>query len=138
MREIGGYLELDEFIHNEYHDEMIALNTARNAFVYLVKAKNISKVFIPYYLCDCVSNVCLRENIAFEYYHVDENFLPIFDRGLSENEYLYIVNYFGQIDIEKIQEYKGKYRNIIVDNVQAFFQKPLEDVDTIYSCRKFF
>ena len=28
--------------------------------------------------------------------------------------------------------------NIIVDNVQAFFQPPIAGIDTIYSCRKFF
>ena len=31
-----------------------------------------------------------------------------------------------------------KYKNIIFDNIHAFFQKPVEGVDTIYSCRKFF
>ena len=30
------------------------------------------------------------------------------------------------------------YKNIIVDNVQAFFTKPLKNIDTIYSCRKYF
>ena len=33
---------------------------------------------------------------------------------------------------------KEKHKNIIIDNVQAFFQKPVDNIDTIYSCRKFF
>lgn len=33
---------------------------------------------------------------------------------------------------------KEKYNNIILDNTQSFFQKPVSDIDTIYSCRKYF
>jgi len=34
--------------------------------------------------------------------------------------------------------WKQKYDRLIVDHVQAFFQKPLAGIDTLYSCRKFF
>ena len=30
------------------------------------------------------------------------------------------------------------YGNIIVDNAQAFFARPIKGIDTLYSCRKFF
>ena len=49
-----------------------------------------------------------------------------------------MVNYYGQISNEQIVYYKQKYGNIIVDNVQAFFQRPVDGIDTIYTCRKFF
>ncbi|HOA81592.1 MAG TPA: hypothetical protein PKK61_11105 [Defluviitaleaceae bacterium] len=39
MKEIGGYLELDEFIDNEYYKDLIRLNTGRNALIYIIKAK---------------------------------------------------------------------------------------------------
>lgn len=138
MRAIGGYLELEQLINDEYHKNAIALNSARNAFVYIAKSQNISKVYLPYYLCDSVYEVCKRENINFEFYHIDKCFMPIFDKSLKENEYLYIVNYFGQIDDEKVRDFKNKYGNIIVDNVQAFFDRSIDGVYTIYSCRKFF
>lgn len=138
MKEIGGYLELDQLIHNEYHPNAIALNTARNALVYLAKTKNMSKIYIPYYLCDSVSNVCERENIPYDFYHVGEDFTPRFDRALEPGEYLYVVNYFGQLDSEIISDLKTQYGRIIIDNVQAFFVQPIEEIDTIYSCRKFF
>ncbi len=138
MKEIGGYLELDHLIHNEYHPNAIALNTARNALVYLVKTKHISKIYIPYYLCDSVSNVCERENISYDFYHVGEDFTPRFNRTLGTDEYLYVVNYFGQLDTGIISDLKTQYGRIILDNVQAFFAQPIEEIDTIYSCRKFF
>lgn len=138
MKEIGGYFGLENLISKEYYPDLIALNNARNALVYILKAKKIKKLYIPYFLCNSVSDVCERENVEYEYYHIDDNFIPIFDKDLHFDEYLYIVNYYGQISNQLELEFKEKYKNIIFDNVQAFFQKPIEGVDTIYSCRKFF
>ena len=138
MKEIGGYFELETFARNEYYKDAIALNTARNAFVYLAKAKNISKVYLPYYLCDSVYKVCEREKIDYEFYHIDSDFLPLFQKKLENDEYLYVVNFFGQLSDDVIKKLKAEHKNIIVDNVQAFFSDPVEDIDTLYSCRKFF
>jgi hypothetical protein len=74
----------------------------------------------------------------FEYYNIDFEFNPIFDKVLHEDEYLYVVNYYGQIKNETVIHLKKKHSNIILDNVMAFFQRPLKNIDTIYSCRKFF
>ena len=138
MKEIGGYLELEQLVSNEYYKNLIALNTARNALVYLVKARHIQKLYIPYYLCNSVADVCKREGVSYGYYSVKQDFTPDFDKVLAAGEYLYIVNFYGQLSNEMITEYKKKYHSIIVDNVQAFFQHPVEGVDTLYSCRKFF
>ena len=89
MREIGGYLELEKLVDNEYHKNALALNTGRNAFVCLAKLKNISKVYLPYYLCDSVYEVCKRENIDYEFYNIDKDFMPLFDKPLKDNEFLY-------------------------------------------------
>lgn len=138
MKEIGGYLELEQLVSNEYYKNLIALNTARNALVYLLKARHIQKLYIPYYLCNSVEDVCKREGFSYEYYSVKHDFTPDFDKVLVAGEYLYIVNFYGQLSNEMITEYKQQYHSIIVDNVQAFFQSPVEGVDTLYSCRKFF
>ncbi len=138
MKEIGGYFGLEKSHGNsEYYSNLIALNTARNALVYICKARNIKKIYIPYFLCDTTSKVCERENIEYEYYHIDKNFRPIFEKEMQHFEYFYFVNYYGQFSNEEILYYKKKYKNIIVDNVQAFFQEPIDGIDTIYSCRKF-
>lgn len=138
MKEIGGYLELDQWVQHAFHAGAVALNTARNALVYLARARQIGRVYIPYYLCDSVANVCQREGIAYDYYPVNDRFMPVFDIRLKEDEYLYVVNYFGQLSQDALRGLQAKHGRIIVDNVQAFFQRPLEHVDTIYSCRKFF
>ena len=138
MKEIGGYFGLEESTRNEYYPKLVALNTGRNALLYVLKARKIEKIYIPYYLCDTVSEICKKYKYEFEYYHVDKSFKPIFSKPLKKSEYIYIVNYFGQISNSELLKYKVEYKNVIFDNVQAFFQKPVKGIDTIYSCRKFF
>ncbi len=137
MWEIGGYIELDTYNLPMLHGEAVLLNSGRNALAYLIRAKKIEKIYIPKFLCDSVRNVCKRENIKIEYYSVGINFLP---KDLPEtiDGWLYIVNYYGQISNNKIREIVVKYKNVIVDNAQSYFQMPVEGVDTLYTCRKFF
>ena len=139
MKEIGGYFGLEASHGNsEYYKELVALNTGRNALAYLLKAKNVKKLYIPYFLCESVSGVLKREGAHFEYYEVGEDLLPRFFGTLSDGEYIYIVNYYGRLSTQNIADFKAKYDRIIVDNVQAFFEKPQSGVCTIYSARKFF
>ena len=138
MKEIGGYFGLEQLVSNEYYKELISLNSGRNALLYLLKARNTKKLYIPYYLCNSVSDMCIRNGYKFEYYKIDAEFMPIFNKTLADNEYLYVVNYYGQLTNGKVLELKHRFAQIILDNTQAFFQKPLDGIDTIYSCRKFF
>ncbi len=135
---IGGYFELDTLVHHEYHEGLTALNSARNALIYLLKARGITRLFIPDYLCDTVARVCEREGYAFAYYPVGPDFLPVFDRELGPRESLYVVNYYGLLTDDTLAEIRRRYEAVIIDNVQAFFRRPLAGADTIYSCRKFF
>lgn len=138
MKEIGGYFGLEQFAGNTYYDNLIPVNSGRNALLYILKAKQVRKLYIPRFLCDSVSKLCKREGYAFEEYSISRSFLPEFSKELEDGEYLYIVNYYGQISNTQISSLKEQFGRIIVDNVQAFFQKPVSGVDTVYSCRKFF
>lgn len=138
MKEIGGYFGLEQLVSNEYYADLISLNSGRNCLLYLLEMRKIKKIYIPHLLCDSVSIVCNKNGYKFEYYYIDAEFMPVFNKVLDNNEYIYIVNYYGQITEEKIRILKAKYINIIIDNAQAFFQSPVSGIDTIYSCRKFF
>lgn len=140
MKEIGGYFGTDSIVNNggEFYCDLIALNSARNALVYVMKAKRIKKIYIPYFICDCIPLVCEREGFSYEYYHTDKSLRPVFNKTLGQDEFLYIVNFYGQLDNSEIISLKEKYERIIVDNVQSFFQEPVNSVDTLYTCRKFF
>lgn len=138
MKEIGGFLEFERFNGESYYSDLIAVNSGRNALLWLLKAREVKKIYIPYFLCDSVEFICKKYGYGYEYYNIKPDFKPDFKKSLAENEILYIVNYYGQLSNEYIEELKCQYENIIIDNVQAFFQKPVCDVDTIYTCRKFF
>lgn len=136
MHEIGGYIELDNYYLPMLHKTAIALNTGRNCLIYFIKSKNIKKIYLPYYICSAVTDACKKTGIEINYYNISDNFsIPNFD--MKKESYLYIVNYFGQLSNNIIMLLKDKYKNIIVDNAQAYFQPPMVNVDTIYTCRKF-
>lgn len=137
-KEIGGYFGLEELISEEYHSHLVAVNNARCALLYILKTKNYKKVYLPYFLCDSVRLLLEREQFPFEEYRVDGTFLPLLNQDIKTDEVVYIVNYYGMLNNSQICDFKQQYGNIIIDNAQAFFAKPITGIDTIYSCRKFF
>ena len=138
MKEIGGYLELERFSGGEYYPDAVALNNGRCALRYILCARGIRKLLLPAFLCASVRGACEREGVQTEAYHIGPDFLPRLSREPQEGEWLYVVNYFGQLTDGQILELHGRYPRLIMDNVQAFFHRPLPGIDTVYSCRKFF
>lgn len=138
-KEIGGYMGLEEFTGIDYYHNLHRMNLARTALVWLLKKLKCIKIYIPFYNCESVMKSVEAEGIEVERFFIDEGFNPIFKPGfkLGENEWLYIINYYGQLSENNILAYKKAYRRVIVDNAQAFFERPVGDIPTIYSCRKF-
>lgn len=137
-KEIGGYIEFEHYHGEQYHNNAIKLNCSRNALAYLIKLHEIKKIYIPFFLCDSVRNVCSRYEVECKFYNIDENFFPILPEIDFSHNWLYVVNYYGQLQNEKIKELYSITNNLIIDNVQAFFQKPILHIPTIYNCRKYF
>ena len=138
MKEIGGYLELEHCSGEEYHARLVGVNSGRNALLYILRSRGVKKLHIPAFLCDSVSRLCLREGVDFAVYGIGRDFLPRFDGVLGEGEWLYVVNYYGQLSDAYLLELQARYGRIIVDHVQDFFRGPLPGIDAVYSCRKFF
>lgn len=138
MREMGGYIEWEESRGSAYHTGCLSLNCGRNALACLIQLKNIRQIALPYFLCGSVYEVCRKYGVSVRFYHINKNFRADTAMPLKD-EYLYLVNYYGQAEREYIEHmsdiYSGK---VIVDNAQAFFEKPSDGVDTLYTCRKFF
>lgn len=137
MREIGGFLELETNHGHEFHENCIALNSGRNCLRYLIRERKIKKIWLPKLLCSAISDTCKEEKVEIFYYSVDQQLRPVLPNAL-ENDWFYLINYYGQYSVEKIESFRRKYKNVIVDNAQAFYTKPIDGVDTIYTCRKFF
>ena len=63
MKEIGGYLELEEMSGEEYYPDLIKLNLGRNALVFALEQLHIRKLWLPLLLCDSVTSVCKNSKI---------------------------------------------------------------------------
>lgn len=134
MREICGYIELDTFTGEMLHDDGIKLNCGRNALEYLIISKGIKKLLFPKFMCDSCDEILRRNNISVRYYSIGIDFKPL-NVYRDEDEFLYIVNYYGQLSNDYLLSLGD---NVIVDNAQAYFNEPIDGADTIYTCRKFF
>lgn len=138
MREIGGYIELEHHDGSLFHEKALALNCGRNALAYLCRARNIQKVWIPHFLCDCVDQLLDKISVEWSCYRIGRDFLPNIDLSVERDDWLYVVNYYGQVSNASIQALKQQYPHLIVDNCQDYFRTPVAGVDTLYTCRKFF
>ena len=135
---IGGYFELELPVREEYHNNALRLNTGRNAFEYVLRAKKYKKVYLPFYTCDAMLEPINKLGIDYEFYHIDQSFRPVFDFSSIRQEDVFVYNnYFGICD-EQTREIAAQCKNLIIDNSQAFYSKPIKGVDTFYSPRKFF
>lgn len=132
MKEIGGYIELDTYTGPMLYEDGIKLNCGRNALAYIIKAKNINKINVPKFMCDSNDKVLIENGVEVIYYNIGLDFKP---QIKDYDGWLYVVNFYGQLTNEYILTL-GK--NVIVDNAQAYFQRPVKGVDTLYTCRKFF
>lgn len=135
---IGGYPELELRKGEHYHKNALRLNTARNCFEYVLRVREYTKVYIPYYTCEVMLEPLRKCNVDYEFYHINPQLEPDQDFNLQPTEAFLYTNYYGlkQRCVERLAHLYGNH--LIVDNAQAFFAEPLKGVDTFYSARKFF
>lgn len=138
MTPIGGYFELELPQGVEFHSQAIALNTGRNALEYILRVRGYKRVYLPYYSCEVLLEPFAKLGVEYSFYHINENLELDHLVALNEGEAILYINYFGlkQNYVSTLSATYGK--QLIVDNTQAFFAKPIDGIDTFYSCRKFF
>lgn len=138
MEPIGGYFSLELPQHEEYHKDAIRLNTGRNCLEYILRVRQYKKVYIPYYTCGVVLEPFRKLNIPYEFYHINILLELAQEIRLNQGEALLYTNYYG-LKQRYVEQLAGRYsRQLIVDNTQAFYAKPISGIDTFYTCRKFF
>lgn len=138
QKEIGGYFELElNPEKKEYHSGALKLNSGRSCLQYVLRAKKYKKIFVPAYICDSVLQSIKNENVSYEFYSINKYFEPTFNKPINNYDSFLYVNYFG-INGRNVNKVTQKFKNIIVDNSQAFFEMPCKNIDTFYSARKFF
>lgn len=138
MKEIGGYFELQLRKGEHYHKGAIQLNTARNCLEYILRAKKYKKIYIPYLNSEVIWEPIKKLGIEHEFYSVDFKINPIFDKELAADEVFFYSDIYG-IKCNTVSKLVKRFgKQLIVDNTHAFYSKPYDRIDTIYSPRKFF
>ena len=135
-KEIGGYLELERFTGPMLHEKALALSSGRACLSYLIEQRGIRKIALPDFDCDVVEAVCRAHEIDIRFYPVGADLRPK-TLQTEENEWFYLVNFYGQLTADELKSIAGRVPRLIVDNAQAYFDLPLKGVDTLYTCRKF-
>lgn len=136
MREIGGYIELLPGPGKPYYspDCAVAVNSGRNALRYILRCFRIPHLYMPYYTCPVMWEAVKDEGVSISFYHLNEEMLPV--EKIPPDSYLLYTNYFGLCE-SKIRILLKQYRNLIIDNAQAFYSRP-QGLGSCYSLRKFF
>ena len=136
FKEYGGYIEWEYYSGKEYHDGY-RFDSVRSAFLSCAKEKGYKHVLLPVYLCSCFCELFYDIGLEYSFYHIDKNFKPILSqKSYTEEECLFLVNYFGQLNEDYILEMSVKH-NIFLDNTQDFFCKKIKGIDMANSCRKY-
>ena len=139
-REIGGYLELEDFGGAPYHAGAVELDSARSCLAYLIELRGIRAIALPDLMCGAVAEACNRAGCGHRSYRVGEDLLPDWAAlELAEGEWLYLADFYGTLHAEAVgRAVAASGGRVVVDEVQGFFRKPWPGADTLYTCRKFF
>ena len=136
--EIGSFLELAFPTGREWHrgEDVARLNSGRAAIWHAARCLGCRRVWLPYYQCDTVRSFLLAHNVEVLNYEIDRAFTPLLDQN-TEDTAIVLVNYYGVMGHKRMSALAAKYRNVIIDNSQGFFAKPIIGCMNVYSARKF-
>lgn len=137
VRPIGGYMELQLEHRQAYYQDLIPLNTGRNALEYILRIRRYTLIYLPYFTCEVLLEPLQKLGIEYKFYKIDEDLNPIIDFELEEHGCMLYTNYFG-VKTGTVKWLSKTIKHLIIDNAQAFYTLPIHQVDTFYSCRKFF
>lgn len=137
---IGGYFELELPRGALPHQGSVLLQSARAAFLALLRAGKPGRVWMPRYICDAMHAPLRMAGIDCVWYDVDER-LAVDDRvKIETGDWLLYVNYFGLCE-QNVATLMRRFppSQIVLDYSQAFFSASGDEaLATIYSPRKFF
>lgn len=142
--EIGSFIELQFAKGKEWHNEkkystmeVARLNSGRAAIYHAAKCLCCDTVYLPYYQCETVRDFLNKKGVKIKYYRIDKSFSPMVCEEQKQNEAIVIINYFGVMSDARMSDLASKFKNVIIDNAQAFFCEPVNNCMNVYSARKF-
>jgi hypothetical protein len=138
--ETGGYFELDLPVHGEpFPSVYLPYQSGRAALRAFLEGVNISRIWLPSYICNAVIDAARDAAVECQFYSLDCDLYPNgLPNALAHDAAVLYVNYFGLCEHNL-----GRLLNafpdgrVIIDNTQALFSSPRNAAAAIYSPRKF-
>ena len=138
---MGGYFELELPQGRDLpHVGLTRFQSARAAFLALLRAGKPKKVWMPRYICNAMVAPLERAGIECLWYELSDELRVDAEVKLGDGDWLLYVNYFGLCDTN-VAELLKRFPpdQVVLDYSQSFFAPPSEvALATIYSPRKFF
>lgn len=72
-KEIGGYIELDNYGGDFLYSDGILLNSGRSCLGYLIHVRKIKVIYIPWFCCSAVREYCEKLDVKVRQYCIDEH-----------------------------------------------------------------
>lgn len=135
---IGGYFGLEVAgDRRECHADALRFQSARAAFLALLRAQQPAAVWVPWYLCDSMLEPLQTTGTTLKRYALGHD-LGCPDVEPGDGEWLLYVNYFGICDrhVDDVLARHPRTR-VVIDNAHALFSAPRDCLATVYSPRKF-
>ncbi len=138
---VGGYFSLEPLSPpaGEFHQDALRVQSARAALVAALPRLQPSRIWVPWFICECIPDVLTAKGIPIARYRLAHLF-DVPDVDLRPGEHLLYVNYFGLCS-RQAHDLARRYpeSRIIVDASQSFFfRQESASATVIYSARKFF
>jgi hypothetical protein len=80
-KEIGGYFEFERFHGSEYHENLLRFDSVRSCFMFVIQLREYKKIYIPYYLCDCIIELLNAYHIEYDLYRINNDFSPVIEKN---------------------------------------------------------
>lgn len=136
---IGGFFELEfPAAKGSLYPGAREFQSARAAFLALLRAGRPSRVWMPYYICSTMLDSLRQAGVEVAFYRIDKRFHLNEDVRLQDGEWLVYVDYFGiRTQYAKSLLERFDPRRVVIDASQALFSPPFDCLATLYSPRKF-
>jgi hypothetical protein len=136
----GGYFELGlASPQAPRYPNAIAFQSARAAFLALLRNGRPHRIFMPRLICDSMLAAAAAAGVPVEFYDLTHH-LHVADGVHPErSDWLLCVNYLGLCSsacADVLARFEPKC--VILDHAQAYYAPPLPCLATLYSPRKFF
>lgn len=137
---IGGYFELELPRPGAVpYPQAHRYQSARSAFLALLRVGKPARVWMPRYLCDSMFAALREAGVEYVPYSINEHFEVVTGIDLQAGDWFYYVHYFGVCSIQATRLLaQFNPAQVVLDHCQAFFAPPRPCLAVIYSPRKFF